>query len=191
MKEPLIVAPEFQYLEKIIKQVEDDKSWLNRVVCFMMYYNQTPTRTNIKRAILELFQADAYRQRQWLQHPSNKKIKTFEEIDEFLNEERFREYDAKAIEVVNKKYKSKFKNTMPLYDWAQSTFCPNCPIYYVEKGRGMLMKIEYDIEGKTDRWVIQVLNGFAKIVVDGTMNESDKIKAIAEQELRKTLKSLI
>lgn len=188
-KEPLIISAEFNWLLDLIKKFETDKVRLQKVVCFMLYYARSkPTRAGVKRTILELFNADAYSQRRWIQYPTDEKAKTVEEVEALLNEDRFREYDNKALEIVNKKYKS--KNTLPVYDWAQSTFVPNCPIYYVEKGPSMLMRIEYDVLGKTGTWSIEILNGFAKSKIHAEMNEVEKTKRIAEQELQKTLRSL-
>jgi hypothetical protein len=66
----------------------------------------------------------------------------------------------------------------------------NCPIYFVKKDEGMLMRIEYDVMGNTNTWAIEVINGFSKTSVAGNMNESDKIKKIAEDKLHRTIKSL-
>lgn len=115
MKEPLIIASEFQDLNAIIERVESDKIWLRNVVCFMMYYNNPKsgkiTRRGVKYAVLELFRADAYRQREWLKYGRHErnKMATYSEIESLLNEERFREYDVKAAEIVEIKYKTKFK----------------------------------------------------------------------------------
>ena len=115
MKEPLIISSEFEGLNDVIKRVERDPIWLRKVICFMMYYNNPKsgrfTRSSVKRAILDVFHADAYKQRDWIANPHNKQkypMLTFSEVDLYLAEERFREYDKKAFEVVKKKYKKNF-----------------------------------------------------------------------------------
>ena len=80
---------------------------------------------------------------------------------------------------------------MKSYNWKQSDFVKNCPIYYVkEDGKNFLMRIEYDVLGKSGTWQVEALNGFSKISIPGHMNESERIKKIAEKTLRKTLKEL-
>lgn len=85
-------------------------------------------------------------------------------------------------------YSSYVHNTKK-HTWKQSTFVKNCPIYYVNKtdGSGSLMKIEFDVLGKTNRWTIEVLNGFAKSLVAGHINDHQRVKILTEQLLKQTL----
>lgn len=77
------------------------------------------------------------------------------------------------------------------YDWEQSKFVPNCPIYYVRPdGGSILMRIEYDVTNAVDDWKVEVLNGFASARIDGTIHESYRIKREAEKLLQKTIKEI-
>lgn len=97
-------------IRAVLEKYASSTELLKKVVCVMLYYGKlkngtfvevSPTSKTILRQVCDLFALLPY---------SSGSIRTEDEVEQLLNEERFREYDEKAEVIVRNKFKKLFDN---------------------------------------------------------------------------------